>query len=409
MRAIVVGAGMVGLATAWHLQQRGVEVTVLERTDVAAGSSWGNAGWLTPSLAIPLADPSVWKVAFSSLTDPGAPLHVAPTADLGLVGFMTRFAAHATHSAWDRAMAALTPIDRVAFDAYDELAAAGVEAPTHTGPYVVGFETPEQASPFLEELRNVARFGLDVPITPLTDPRELVPQLSGRVRVAYRLDGQRFIEPGPFVRALADSFVAGGGRIVTSNVNGVVPGVRPGEPVALQTTHGIRLEADAVVLATGAWLPKLARLFGVRTAVRAGRGYSFSVAASPEIQYPVYFPAARIACTPYQGRFRIAGTMEFRSPDDALDSRRIRAMVEASAHLFQGLNLGERTEEWVGARPVTPDGLPLVGATAAPGVYVAGGHGMWGMVLGPATGRALAELITTGRTPTEIAPFNPLR
>ncbi len=77
--------------------------------------------------------------------------------------------------------------------------------------------------------------------------------------------------------------------------------------------------------------------------------------------------------------------------------------------LFEGVDLDSREDEWVGSRPVTPDGLPLVGRTTAPGVYVAGGHGMWGMVLGPATGRALAALITTGQTPEEIRPFDPLR
>jgi D-amino-acid dehydrogenase len=74
-----------------------------------------------------------------------------------------------------------------------------------------------------------------------------------------------------------------------------------------------------------------------------------------------------------------------------------------------GVNLDDRHDEWVGSRPVTPDGLPLVGATRAPGVYVAGGHGMWGIVLGPATGKLLAERIVTGRTHPAIAPFDPLR
>jgi D-amino-acid dehydrogenase len=144
--------------------------------------------------------------------------------------------------------------------------------------------------------------------------------------------------------------------------------------------------------------------------VQAGRGYSFSVPVSgPPIDHPVYFPARRVACTPYQGRLRIAGTMEFRGPDEPFQPRRVRAIVNSVRGLFDGVDLDSRADEWVGSRPVTPDGLPLVGRTAAPGVYVAGGHGMWGMVLGPATGRALATMITTGETPEEIRAFDPLR
>ncbi|TGJ94380.1 amino acid dehydrogenase, partial [Actinotalea fermentans ATCC 43279 = JCM 9966 = DSM 3133] len=126
--AVVVGAGMVGLATAWHLQRRGVEVTVLDREGVAAGSSWGNAGWLTPGMAMPLADPTLWTYAPKALLDPAAPLHVPARLDPRLWSFLARFATHATRRAWDRAMAALTPIDRLAHDAFDELAAHGVAA-----------------------------------------------------------------------------------------------------------------------------------------------------------------------------------------------------------------------------------------------------------------------------------------
>lgn len=169
------------------------------------------------------------------------------------------------------------------------------------------------------------------------------------------------------------------------------------------------LRGDAVVLATGAWLPSLAAPLGVRTRVQAGRGYSFTVKTDEPVETPIYLPARRVACTPYQGRFRIAGTMEFRGPDEPLQPRRIDAILASVRHLFQGVDLDDRHDEWVGSRPVTPDGLPLVGATRTRGVYVAGGHGMWGMVLGPATGRALAHLVTTGETPEEIRAFDPLR
>ena len=172
---------------------------------------------------------------------------------------------------------------------------------------------------------------------------------------------------------------------------------------------GERLAADSVVIATGAWLPSLARKLGVRTRVQAGRGYSFTVKTDVPVEHPLYLPKQRIACTPYRGRFRIAGTMEFRRPDEPLQPRRIQAIVNQARELMVGVDLDDRRDEWVGARPVTPDGLPLVGATRAPGVYVGGGHGMWGIVLGPATGKMLARQIVTGEIDPTIAPFDPLR
>ena len=90
-------------------------------------------------------------------------------------------------------------------------------------------------------------------------------------------------------------------------------------------------------------------------------------------------------------------------------ARRIDDIVNAVRPLFTNMDLDNRQEEWVGSCPVTPDGLRLIGATKTPGVYAAGGRGMWGIVLGPATGKLLAEEIVTGVVPSTLAPFNPLQ
>nr|MDT0665597.1 FAD-dependent oxidoreductase [Micromonospora sp. DSM 115978] len=166
---------------------------------------------------------------------------------------------------------------------------------------------------------------------------------------------------------------------------------------------------DAVVIANGAWLAGLARRFGVVTPVQAGRGYSLSVPVDTAPTGPVYFPAARLACTPLDGRLRLAGTMEFRGPDAPPDRRRVDAMLAAARPLLRGVDFEAATPVWVGPRPCTPDGLPLIGRTTSPRVFVAGGHGMWGVTLGPITGRLLAEAVVSGRTPIELAPFDPLR
>ncbi|MGN7979025.1 NAD(P)/FAD-dependent oxidoreductase [Microbacterium sp. 22195] len=405
-RTIVVGAGMVGLATAWHLQERGVEVTVIDRVGVAAGSSWGNAGWLTPGKTIPLADTGLWTYGPKALLDPDAALHVPFRVDAGLWSFLAQFAAHGTNKAWDRTMASLTPIDKMALECFDELLDGGVDSWTREGPFVIGFKQEADSKGFLHEIEGVVRHGQEVPFERLENPRELAPVLSDAVTHVYRLDGQRFFEPAPFVEALGEAVVARGAELITGlEVTDVSSTRRP--VVAL--SNGERMEADSVVIATGAWMPKLARRLGVRTRVQAGRGYSFTVATAQPQEHPVYFPFQRIACTPYQGRFRIAGTMEFRGPDEPFQPRRIQAIIAQAREMFQGIDFEERQDEWMGSRPVTPDGLPLVGATQAPNVYVAGGHGMWGIVLGPATGKLLAEQITTGRIDPAIEPFDPLR
>lgn len=398
---------MVGLATAWHLQEYGVEVTVLDRQGVAAGASWGNAGWLAPGMAMPLSDPSLWAYGPRAMLDPAAPLSIPLRIDPTLWSFLTRFISRATNSAWNKTMAALTPIDLLALESFDELVAGGVKAETHEKPFIIGFEKEAQSHHFRHEMQLVEKAGQRVPLTTVDNPMQMVPQLTSAVETVLALGGQRFMAPGDFVEALAQSVRERGGTIDTNA--SVVRATRQGTSPVVILSDGRRMPADAVVVANGAWLPGLAKEHGVRTLVQAGRGYSFSVATDQPAEYPIYFPNRRVACTPFHGRLRIAGTMEFRRPDEPLRTRRIDDIVNSVRPLFTNMDLDDRQDEWVGSRPVTPDGLPLIGATRTPGIYVAGGHGMWGIVLGPATGKLLAAQMMTGVVAPQLTPFNPLR
>ncbi|NED96897.1 FAD-dependent oxidoreductase [Phytoactinopolyspora alkaliphila] len=409
-RVAVVGAGMVGLATAWFLQERGADVTVLDRQGVAAGASWGNAGWLTPGLATPLPEPAVLRYGVRAVLSPSSPVYVPLRPDPRLLSFLTRFARNSTAARWKRAMSAMVPINGHALDAFDALAAGGVDSRTHEAtPFLAAYRTSTERRTLLEELEHIRAAGQSIEFDTLTgdEARTTEPLLGPAVGAAIRLHGQRYIDPGDYVHALAEAVRARGGHIVTGATVTDLRDEREG--VVLHTAeHGGR-SFDAVVLATGTWLNHLARRAGVRAAVRAGRGYSFSVKSDHVPSGPVYFPAQRVACTPLGDRLRVAGMMEFRAPGAALDPRRIAAIVEAVRPLLPGLDLDSRADEWVGSRPVTADGLPLIGRTRSPRVFAAGGHGMWGVTLGPATGRLLAESVMTGRTPPELAPFDPLR
>jgi D-amino-acid dehydrogenase len=176
--------------------------------------------------------------------------------------------------------------------------------------------------------------------------------------------------------------------------------------VAVDVAGGDVLVAHAAVIATGAWLPQLAD--AVRLPVQAGRGYSFTVPIDRPMPAPIYLPDVRVACTPYHGGMRVAGTMEFRGPDAALVPKRVSAIVDSTSPLLDGVRWEERSDVWVGPRPLTPDGRPVIGEIA-PGVYVSGGHGMWGLAQGPVSGRLLAEQITTGKVPADLREFDPLR
>jgi D-amino-acid dehydrogenase len=406
--AIVVGAGIVGLSVAWHLQELGVDVHVVERHDVASAASWGNAGWLTPGLATPLPDPHVLRYGLKGIFDSRSPLYVPPRFDPGLWKFLLRFATHCTPRTWDQSMRSYVPINNLALEAFDELTNAGVQGTTIAQPIYAAYHHASQAAPLLHEAETLNAMGLAWGVREVSgdEGRRLQPLLGPRIDHVVAIEDQRYFDPGAFVHALADAVRARGGRITT--------GARV---TALETkTDGVRvvtpaetLRSDVVAVATGTWVGELARQLGVRTEVRAGRGYSFSVPTEVAATAPIYLPAQRIACTPYRGGLRVGGTMEFRPAQAALNPKRVANLVEAGQSMLTGVRWEEKTDVWVGPRPVSVDGLPLIGATQAPSVFLAGGHGMWGATLGPITGRLLAEQMVTGHRSDVLVPFNPLR
>lgn len=408
---IVVGAGMVGLSTAYFLQERGARVTVVDREGVAAGASWGNAGWLSPALTLPLPEPAILAYGLGAMFKPSAPLYMPPTMDLRLIRFLTGFARHCTPAKWRSAMAVFAEVNRVSIAAFEELTDGGVEEPVYLAePFLAGFDTAHERESLIKEFDTVTKYGatVDYDLVDGDAMRSIEPTLGTGVNFGIKLFGQHFINPPRFVESLASAVRARGGQIIDRfDVSAVHDRGESGvEVVALS---GESLTADAVVIATGTWLGELARAFGVHQLVQAGRGYSFTVTPETMPTHPIYFPAKRVACTPLGDRFRVSGMMEFRPADTPLDPRRITAVVDAARPMFTGIVWEDRKEEWVGSRPCTIDGLPLIGATTSPRVHVAGGHGMWGITLGPLTGKYLAASMAGDPVPAVMQHFDPLR
>ena len=423
-RAAVVGAGIVGLSVAWFLQEEGFDVTVFDARDIAAGASAGNAGWITPGMVAPLAEPGVLGYALRSLIRRDSPLRLAPSALPATARFLSLFALNCTQAKWDRGVESFAGICALAQSSYDLQERAGVTARVCPAPIVMAFTSAAEAAPVTRELRATAS-GYQLSELSERELRSECPLLCDQARHGLRLDGQGYLQPLEYTRSLAESFQARGGQVsLGARVDRVEPASGGRASV---TAAGTKTSFDIVVLASGAWLTRLGKSAGIRVPLAAGRGYSFTVKTETSLGVPLYLPALRVACTPAPEGMRVAGTMEFRSADAPLDQRRIDAIVRSATGLLEvaggaggaggrppasnaaGVDWSSISDLWVGPRPVTADGLPLIGKTKHQGIYAAGGHGMWGMTLGPATGRLLAEYITKGERPAALNPFDPCR
>ena len=405
---IVIGAGIVGLSCAWSLQDHGISVQVIDRRHEAAGASAGNAGYVSPAHSVPLPEPRLLRYGLRAVLDPRSPVSLPVRGDRERAKFLTSLLAHCTGASWQRSMTAYRPLNEAALAAYDAQHEGGVDAESLRADVISGFGAAREATGLLEEFNGVVGVGQELDIDLLTGEqvRTLEPHLSSATTFGVLLRGQRYVTPLPYVQALANSVRARGGEIIEdAEIESVE---RKGDGVAARG-RGREFHADAVVIANGAWLSRLASAHGVAVPVYAGRGYSFTLPAEVPLAQPVHFPTTRLALTPAGDRIRVVGIMEFADPDAPLATARIKSMVRTLKPLVTGVDWNERRDDWVGPRPLTPDGVPLIGRTATPGVYVAGGHGMWGMTLGPVTGKLLAQEIATGRAPTELLALSPLR
>jgi len=408
-RVVVIGGGLVGLSCAWFLRARGAEVVIVERGAPGGGASRGNAGAICPSMAEPLPAPGMIRHALTNLVRRDAALFVHPTYVPRMAGFLRRFAAAATRNGYEAGLAAMQQLARGVVEAYEELARSGVGTQMSTAGYLVVHASREEA---LEEQRAIARMAADgigrppSEILGSDELRALEPILSERARFGFELPGERSIDPSRFVDELAADLLTKGVRIERDDAAVAIRDA-DGE-IAVATEHGA-VEGDVVVVAAGAWSRELVAPLGLRLPLLPGKGYSFALHPDAMPTRVLALEQAHVMATPMGERLRVAGTMEF-DGTDRFNAARLEAIVRGITPLLVGVDLSSRTEEWVGARPMTPDGLPFLGR--CPGherVIVAAGHNMLGLTLAPVTGRVIAGLVIDDDPGIELGPFAPNR
>lgn len=407
-RVLVIGAGVVGLSCAWSLQELGVEVTVVDRAHPGAGASWQNAGFVCSSMAAPLPEPSILRYGIRAVVTPGSPVALLRPFDPRLVRFMARMVRACTTERWRRGVEIYRALSAMVDASYEHQRAGGVDVAPVRGDVLACFRYPGERAAFLHEMEEIASDAHAGGLVLLTgdEVRAKEPHVSGQVTMGAAVRGQHYVTPSSYVVALASSVRARGGALL--DCTEVASVERRGDVLVALGPSG-ELEADAVVVAAGAWSSGLLRGHGVRVPMYGGRGYSFTLSSPRPFAGPLYFPRERVAVAPQGDRVRLGGIMEFGSPEAPMRATRIAHMVRSLRPLLVDVDWSTIADEWMGPRPLSADGLPLVGATSTRGLYVAGGHGMWGVTFGPLTGTLLAGQIVTGRTPPELLPLDPCR
>ncbi len=409
---VVIGAGVVGAATAIELQRDGHRVTIVEPGEPGGeqAASYGNGTLLNPSSILPMSSPGIWRKVPGWLADPLGPLAIRWRYLPRVLPWLTRFLrAGATEVRVAATARALRPLLLNAPELHRRLAEeAGVgELISRQGMLSV---FPSRAEFVAEEMEWRLRRENGVRWLELSadELRQREPTLNRRYTfgVLVEENGQ-CRDPGAYVAALVRHAVAQGAEVRRTRALGFR--IKGSRLLAVLTDAG-EVEADRAVIAAGARSRVLAAAAGDRVPLETERGYH-AVIADPGIapRYPVMPSDGKMACVMTPQGLRLAGQVELAGLDAAPNWRRAEALRDFARRVFPDVPAdlpASRVKVWMGHRPSTPDGLPCIGpASGCPDIVHAFGHGHVGLTAGAATGRLVADLISGRQPAIDIAPF----
>jgi D-amino-acid dehydrogenase len=416
MHVVVIGAGIVGAATAVELLRDGHQVSIVEPGEPGGeqSASYGNGCWLSPSSVLPVSSPGLWKKVPGWLADPLGPLSLRWSYLPKALPWLCRFlAAGVTPARVRRLAAAMRPLVAGCPELHRKLAEeAGVGELIHRTGLLYIF--PSRADYEAEKLSWDIRAEQGVRWIELDENelRQREPQLDRRYTFGlFMQEGGHCSDPGAYVAALVRHAQEQGAALVRGKALGF--DIAAGRLRAVRTDAG-DIACDRAVIAAGAWSRTLAHMVGDRVQLETERGYHAMI-ENPEAapRTPIMPSDGKMANTMTAHGLRIAGQVEIAGLDAAPNWKRAEILRDYALRTYPALPRdlpASRVKVWMGHRPSTPDSLPCIGpASGCADVVHAFGHGHIGLAAGAVSGRLAADLVS-GKPPViDPAPYNPAR
>lgn len=414
MRILVLGAGLIGVASAWYLAEDGHEVTVLDREPEAAReTSFANGGQISTSHAEPWANPATpWK-ALKWLGREDSPLLWRLRADPAQWAWGMRFLMQCTR---ERARRNTIAILRLALFSRallkDLRPALGLEYDALARGILHFYTDPEEFEHAIPQAALMREFGCERVVQDAEQCLAIEPTLAAStlpiVGGTYTADDESG-DARKFTLALARRCAVRGVAFrYGAAVDKIL--VEGGAFRAVGLASGERLAADACVVALGSYSPLLLRPLGIPAPVYPAKGYSATIPIDADSMAPTVSltdDGHKIVFSRLGNRLRVAGTAEFTGYDTEVNAARCRSIVERAFAIFPRAGRREGIETWAGLRPATPGNVPLIGETRCRNLFANTGHGTLGWTMACGSGKLLADLVAERKPNVDPAPYRP--
>ena len=403
---IIIGGGVIGLACAHYLLERGASVRIIERDGVGEGASHGNCGLLYFSDLIPLCAPGAISHEIYRALCGTSPLYIKPTLDLTLLTWLIKFASKCRPRTMRRTAANKNEILHYSIGLFEQLLALpdmGCDF-ERTGILTI-CNDPKNLNNLKRKNDFLKPFGIGY--TPLDRDQllEMEPALKPSIAGGWHSTFDWHLRPDMLMTAWR-KYLTRRGLIIEEHAK-LLDFEISGNTITHANTVQGKFAADAFILATGAWAPKIAKQLGLHLPVQPGKGYSITMERSGICPgMPCYLYEKNMVVTPWTSGYRLGGTMEFSGYSTNLSSKRLAKLVTGATQYLKEPTGHPVLEQWAGLRPMTYDDMPIIDRSPAQeNLVIATGHGMLGLTLATGTGKIVADMVYDKTPEINIGPF----
>jgi D-amino-acid dehydrogenase len=393
---LIVGAGIIGACSAYYLSEAGFKVTMVDKDLFASGSSHANCGFICPSHALPLCVPEALMKPIKSAFKSYSPFYVNPLAGPGLWGWLCRFALSCKPATALKSTTARHLLLQSSMELFKELIdKESIDCEFQQKGLLFAHVENKSLEHFSKTNDFLTKeFGLTAKHYDSQGIVNLEPALKNSVVGGWHYEGDAHLRPDKIMAELKRVLLGKGVNIIENCE--VKEFITEGNTISAIDTSKGTMTFGKLLLSTGAMAPKLAKKLGVKLHIQPGKGYSLTT-NRPKIcpKIPMILEDHSVAVTPFKDGFRLGSTMEFGGYNTQINEKRLGLLEEGAQHYLRDVRGEEIQEKWYGWRPMTHNGIPIISQTNTyTNTYIAAGHSMLGLSMGPATGKLISEIIS---------------
>lgn len=399
--ALIVGAGISGLATAYHLNQAGMDVTVFDKTDATNNCSFGNAGLIAPRYIIPLASPGVISQGLGYMLKKESPFYIHPRLNKDLISWLWKFKKAATAERAKAAGPVLRDMIRRNQKILEDLQEKdNLEFCYHKNGHLTLCETAATLEKEKKAAERAEELGVEAKILSAEEVFKMEPNAPKNTIGASFYPEDAHLHSNQLMIHLRQLLQERGVQFKLHTEIKNITESPTGEVQAISAAKE-SFTGDYLVVCGGAWTADLMKKLQVNVPIQAGKGYSITLKNPPNSsRYNFTMEEKKVAVTPMGDSMRFAGTMEIVGRDMSITAPKVNAIKKAILEFFPEYSMEDLNQEdvWVGLRPCSADGMPYIGKiNTRKNIYISSGYSMVGMSLSFTAGEIIKELITTGK------------